>query len=130
MTVFFGFRVKDMSQGPLFHFVLPFENRTGAQAQGLGSECGRQRVRAWLGSEGGFGFLANPFHLVLSKKDLASITPFLPTGWVWPPTLGLAWPALTSSVLGVPTPSESHRAELGELWAAGLTAASLEVLWP
>ena len=30
----------------------------------------------------------------------------------------------------VPTPAESHRAELGELWAAGLTAASLKVLWP
>ena len=59
-----------MSQGPLFHFVLPFEDRIGAQAQGLGSECGWWRVRAWLGSEGGFGFLASPFHLVLSKKGI------------------------------------------------------------
>lgn len=82
VTVLFGFKVKDMNQGPLFHFVLPFEDRIGAQAQGLGSECGWWRVRAWLGSEGGFGFLASPFHLVLSKRHLASITPFLPTGGV------------------------------------------------
>ena len=108
-----------MSQGPLIHYVLPFEDRIGVQAQGLGSQCGWWRVRAWLGSEGGFGFLARPFHLVLSKKHLASITRFLPTGWVWPPTLELAWPALTA--LFLVSPSQLRAIELNWV-SSGLQA--------
>lgn len=47
----------------------------------------------WRASEGGLGSLASPFCLVLFKKHLASITPFLPTGWAQlPPTLALPAP--------------------------------------